>query len=138
MSRSTAGYILQKKASTGELNNIKRPGRPQKTTKVDDLRTLSLVKKPPSYHLHKSTILRRRSAHHRPNLQSRDAFMHVNTKKMHTTGNSQERQGKIRLSQKTLFFGLMKPRLRDGKRRVWRKIAARVKHAGAVSWDGHV
>ncbi len=41
--------------------------------------------------------------------------MHVNTKKMHTTGNSQERQGKIRLSQKTLFFGLMKPRLRDGR-----------------------
>ncbi len=27
VSRSMVGYILKKKASTGELNNIKRPGR---------------------------------------------------------------------------------------------------------------
>ncbi len=26
---STVGYILKKKESPGELNNIKRPGRPQ-------------------------------------------------------------------------------------------------------------
>ncbi len=39
-------YILKKKESTGELNNIKKPGRP--TTKVDDRRILSLVKKTPS------------------------------------------------------------------------------------------
>ncbi len=39
------GYILKKKALVS--NNIKRPGRPRKTTKVDDRRILSLVKKNP-------------------------------------------------------------------------------------------
>ncbi|XP_053087803.1 protein Mpv17 isoform X2 [Pangasianodon hypophthalmus] len=47
VAKSTAGYILKKKESTGELNNIERPGRPWKTTKVNDRRTLSLVKKNP-------------------------------------------------------------------------------------------
>ncbi len=47
VARSVVGYILKKKESTGELNNIKRPGRPRKTTKVDDRRILSLVKKNP-------------------------------------------------------------------------------------------
>uniref|UniRef100_A0A8C6NVL2 Transposase Tc1-like domain-containing protein n=1 Tax=Nothobranchius furzeri TaxID=105023 RepID=A0A8C6NVL2_NOTFU len=39
--------ILKKKERTGELSNTKRPGRPQKTTVVDDQRILSLVKKTP-------------------------------------------------------------------------------------------
>ncbi len=45
VSRSMVGYILKKKASTGELNNIKRPGRPRKTIKGDDCRIFYLVKK---------------------------------------------------------------------------------------------
>ncbi|MCJ8738187.1 hypothetical protein PDJAM_G00032530 [Pangasius djambal] len=47
VTKSTVGYILKKKESTGELNNIERPGSPWKTTKVDDRRILSLVKKDP-------------------------------------------------------------------------------------------
>ncbi len=47
VARSTVGFILQMKESTAELNNIKRPGRPRKTTKVDDRRIISLVKKNP-------------------------------------------------------------------------------------------
>ena len=47
VAKSTVGYILKKKESTGELNNIERLGRQWKTTKVDDRRILSLVKKNP-------------------------------------------------------------------------------------------
>lgn len=45
--KSTIWYIFKKKECTGKLSNIKRPGRPRKTTKVDDRRILSLVKKNP-------------------------------------------------------------------------------------------
>ncbi len=37
----------EKKGRTGELNNIKRPGRPRRTSVVDDQRILSMVKKNP-------------------------------------------------------------------------------------------
>uniref|UniRef100_A0A3B5Q0B9 Transposase n=2 Tax=Xiphophorus maculatus TaxID=8083 RepID=A0A3B5Q0B9_XIPMA len=47
VAKSTVGYILRKKEFTGELGNSKRPGRPRKTTVVDDRRILSLVKKNP-------------------------------------------------------------------------------------------
>ncbi len=46
MAKTTVWNIL-KKERTGELSNTKRPGRPRKTTVVDDLRILSLVKKTP-------------------------------------------------------------------------------------------
>lgn len=36
----TLWYILQNKASIGELNNIKRPEKPRKMTKVNDRRVL--------------------------------------------------------------------------------------------------
>ncbi|CAM4736095.1 unnamed protein product, partial [Leuciscus chuanchicus] len=44
----TKTYLsYKKKECTGELRNIKRPGRPRKTTVVDDRRILSMVKKNP-------------------------------------------------------------------------------------------
>ncbi len=49
--KTTVWNILKKKERTGELSNTKRPGRPRKTTVVDDRRILSLVKKT---HLHNS------------------------------------------------------------------------------------
>ncbi len=53
--------ILKKKERTGELSNTKRPGRPRKTTVVDDRRILSLVKKKhPSQQLARSRTLSRR------------------------------------------------------------------------------
>ncbi len=45
--QTTVWNILKKKECTGELSNTKRPGRPRKTTVVDDRRILSLVKKTP-------------------------------------------------------------------------------------------
>ncbi|XP_011604426.1 male-specific lethal 3 homolog isoform X2 [Takifugu rubripes] len=45
VAKSTIWYILKKKECTGELGNVKRPGRPRKTPKVDDGKILSLVKK---------------------------------------------------------------------------------------------
>ncbi len=47
MAKTTVWNILKKKERTGELSNTKRPGRPRKTTVVDDQRILSLVKKTP-------------------------------------------------------------------------------------------
>ncbi|KAG2467586.1 TCB1 transposase, partial [Polypterus senegalus] len=47
VAKSTVWYILRKKASTGELSNAKRPGRPRKTTVVDDRRIISMVKRNP-------------------------------------------------------------------------------------------
>uniref|UniRef100_A0A3P9K0U6 Transposase Tc1-like domain-containing protein n=1 Tax=Oryzias latipes TaxID=8090 RepID=A0A3P9K0U6_ORYLA len=44
VAKSTVWYILRKKESTGEVSNAKRPGRPQKTTVVDDGRIISMVK----------------------------------------------------------------------------------------------
>ena len=44
VAKSTVWYILKKKERTGELSNTKRPGRPRKTTVVDDRRIISLVK----------------------------------------------------------------------------------------------
>uniref|UniRef100_A0A3P9JP88 Transposase Tc1-like domain-containing protein n=1 Tax=Oryzias latipes TaxID=8090 RepID=A0A3P9JP88_ORYLA len=44
---STVWYIQRKKESSGELSNAKRPGRPRKTTVVDDGRIISMVKRNP-------------------------------------------------------------------------------------------
>ncbi len=62
VAKSTVWYILRKKEHTSELSNIKRPGRPWRTTVVDDWRIFSMVKKNPSQYgisLSKSTIKRR-------------------------------------------------------------------------------
>ena len=47
VAKSTVWNILKKKERTGELSNTKIPGRPRKTTVVDDRIILSLVKKNP-------------------------------------------------------------------------------------------
>uniref|UniRef100_A0A8C7X7Z9 Transposase Tc1-like domain-containing protein n=1 Tax=Oryzias sinensis TaxID=183150 RepID=A0A8C7X7Z9_9TELE len=47
VAKSTVWYILRKKESTGELSNAERPGRPRKTTVVDDGRIISMVKRNP-------------------------------------------------------------------------------------------
>ncbi len=47
VAKTTVWNILKKKERTGELSNTKRPGRPRKTTVMDDWRILSLVKKTP-------------------------------------------------------------------------------------------
>ncbi len=48
VAKSTVWYILKKRQSTGaELRNIKRTGRLQRTTVVDDQKILSMVKTNP-------------------------------------------------------------------------------------------
>ncbi len=113
VARSTAGYILKKKESMGELN-IKRPGRPRKTIKVDDRRILSLVKKNPFI---TSTEIRNtlEEAHHCQNLQSRDAFLNIQRvyNKVQSTGNIQEQESNLKSlpCSGIRLFGLMKARL---------------------------
>lgn len=43
--KSMVWCILNKKENSGELNNFKGPGIPQKTPKMNDHRIISLVKK---------------------------------------------------------------------------------------------
>ncbi len=97
VAKSTVRYILRKKERTGELSNIKRHGHPRRTTVVDDLRILSMVKKNPfttssqvkntlqeaGVSLSKSTIKRR---------------LHESKYRGFTT---RCKQGQIRLCQKT-------------------------------------
>ncbi|XP_036417843.1 uncharacterized protein LOC118801591 isoform X2 [Colossoma macropomum] len=47
LSKSTVGYILKKKASTGDVSNRKRPGRPRKATEEVDQIILSIMTKNP-------------------------------------------------------------------------------------------
>lgn len=44
VAKSTIWYILKKKECTGELGNVKRPGRPRRTPEADKGEMLSLVK----------------------------------------------------------------------------------------------
>lgn len=69
---------FKKKEITGELSNIKRPWKPQKTTRADDCRTLRLVGK------NIITRSQERSGENEktwpsPDPQSRDTFKNVNT-----------------------------------------------------------
>ncbi len=155
LAKSTVWYILRKKESTGELSNIKRPGRPQRTTVVDDRRILSMVKKNPfttsnqekntlqevDVTLSKSTIKRR---------------LHKSKYRGFTT---RCKQGLIRLCQKKhlkkpdhfwksiLWTVEIKIDLyqNDRKKKVWRRLGAAhdpkhkssVKHSGAEWWHEH-
>ncbi|KAK1797293.1 hypothetical protein P4O66_008672 [Electrophorus voltai] len=47
LSKSTVAYIIKKKASTGDVSNKKRCGRPKKTTAEDDQIILSIMTKNP-------------------------------------------------------------------------------------------
>ena len=47
VANTTVWNILKKKELTGKFSSSKRPGRPQKTTKVDDHRILLMVKRNP-------------------------------------------------------------------------------------------
>ncbi len=94
VAKSTVWYIPRKKEHTGELSNIKRSGRPQKITVVDDLRIL-FIRKP--FH----------------NIQPREEHSpggrHVTVYNQEKTSESKYRgfttrcrQGQIRLCQKNI------------------------------------
>ena len=79
VAKSTVWYILKKRERTGELSNTKRPGRPQKTSVVDDRPILSLIKKNPSQQLARSRKLSRRKVYLCPSQQLREDFTRGNT-----------------------------------------------------------
>ncbi|KAG2471120.1 TCB1 transposase, partial [Polypterus senegalus] len=125
VAKSPVWYILRKKASTGELNNAKRPGRPQKTTVVDDRRIISMVKRNPfttanqvnntlqgvGVSISKSTIKRRLHEREARHMTARMEFAKRHLK------DSEMVRNKILWSDKTKIelFGL------NSKRYVWRQ-----------------
>ncbi len=94
--KSTVWYILRKKDRTGELSNIKRPGRPRRTTVVDDQRILSMVKKNPFT----------TSSQEKNTLQEADVSLSKSTikRRLHQSKyrgfSTRCKQGQIRLCQK--------------------------------------
>lgn len=95
--KSTIWYILRKKERTGELSNIKRPGRPLRTTVVDDQRILFMVKKNPFT----------TSSQEKNTLQEADVSLSKSTikRRLHQSKyrgfTTSCKQGQIRLCQKT-------------------------------------
>ncbi len=150
------GTFWEKKKSTGELSNIKRPGCQRKTTVVDDQRTLSMGKKNPFT----------TSSHEKNTLQEVDISLSTSSIKRRLHENKYRGfttrfiQGQIRLCQKTskkkadhfwksiLWTADIKINLyqNDGKKKVWRRLGtahdpkhttSSVKHGGVVWWHEH-
>ncbi len=98
VAKSTVWYILRKKEHTGELSNIKRPGRPRRTTVMDDRRILSMIKKNPFT----------TSSQEKNTLQEADVSLSKSTikRRLHQSKNrgftTSCKQGQIRLCQKHL------------------------------------
>ncbi len=164
VAKTTVWNILKKKERTGELSNTKRPGRPRKTTVVDDRRILSLVKKTPfttvgqikntlqevGVCVSKSTIKRRLhqseyrgfTTRCKPLVSLKNRKARLEFAKRHLKKPSQfwnnilwTDETKINLYQS------------DGKRRVWRRkgtahdpkhTTSSVKHGGGSVMGGHV
>ncbi len=164
VAKTTVWNILKKKERTGELSNTKRPGRPRKTTVVDDRRILSLVKKTPfttvgqikntlqevGVCVSKSTIKRRLhqseyrgfTTRCKPLVSLKNRKARLEFAKRHLKKPSQfwnnilwTDETKINLYQS------------DGKRRVWRRkgtahdpkhTTSSVKHGGGSVMRGHV
>ncbi len=149
-------YILRKTEHTGELSNIKRPGRPRRTTVVDDRRILSMVKKNLSQHPAKRRTLSRRYVCQCQVYNQEKTSMRANTK------GSPQRANKARLDfakkhkknpdqfwKSILWTAEIKINLyqNDGKeKKVWRRLGtahdpkhttSSVKHSGAVWWHEH-
>uniref|UniRef100_A0A8C5QBF4 Transposase n=1 Tax=Leptobrachium leishanense TaxID=445787 RepID=A0A8C5QBF4_9ANUR len=161
VAKTTVWNIFKKKERTSELSNTKRPGRPWKTTVVDDRRILSLVKKTPfttvgqikntlqdvGECVPKSTIKRRLQSEYRgfttrckPLVSLKNRKARLEFAKQHETKPSQ-------FWNKILWTDETKINLyqSDGKRRVWRKkgtahdpkhTTSSVKHGGGsvIAW----
>ncbi len=137
VAKTTVWNILKKKERTGELSNTKRPGRPRKTTVVDDRRILSLVKKTPFTTVGQIKNTLQEVGVCVSSQQSREDFTRVNTEGSPQDVNhwwASKQEGQIRVCQTTskkpsqfwnniLWTDETKINLyqSDGKRRVWRR-----------------
>ncbi len=164
MAKTTVWNILKKKERTGELSNTKRPGRPWKTTVVDDRRILSLVKKTPfttvgqikntlqevGVCVSKSTIKRRLhqseyrgfTTRCKPLVSLKNRKARLEFAKQHLKKPSQFWNNILWTDETNINLYQS-----DGKRRVWRRkgtahdpkhTTSSVKHVVVVSWRGHV
>ena len=135
VAKSTVWNILKKKECTSELSNTKRPGRPRKTTVVDDRRILSLVKKNPfttagqikntlqeaGVCVSKSTIKRR--LEYRGFATRCKPLMSLKNRKTTLIFAKQDLKQPLQFWKNILWANETKINLyhSDGKRRVWRR-----------------
>ena len=164
VAKSTVWNILKKKEPTGELSNTKRPGRPQKTTVVDDQRILSLVKKTPfttvgqikntlqevGVCVSKSTIKRRlHQSEYRGFTTRCKPLVSLKNRKARLEFAKQHLKKPSQFWNNILWTDETKINLyqSDGKRRVWRRkgtahdpkhTTSSVKHGGGSVMRGHV
>lgn len=162
VARSTVWYILRKKECNGELSNIKRPGRPRKTTVVDDRRILSMVKKNPfttssqvkdtlqevGVSLSKSTIKRRlHESKYRGFTTRCKPFISLKNRKARLDFAKKHLKKPDQFWKSILWTDETKINLyqNDGKRKVWRRLGtahdpkhttSSVKHGGGsvMAW----
>ncbi len=118
----------EKKKHTGELRIIERPGRPQRTTVVDDRRILSMIKKNPF-----TTSSQEKNTLQEADVSTIKRRLHQSKYRGFTTIY---KQGQIRLCQKNylkkpdhfwksiLWTAEIKINLyqNDGKKKVWRRL----------------
>ena len=161
MAKSTVWNILKKKERTGELSNTKRPGRPRKTTVVDD-RIISLMKKKPfitvgqikntlqevGVCVSKSTIKRRlRQSEYRGFTTRCKKLVSLKTRKTRLEFAKQHLKKPLQFWNNILWTDETNINLyqNDGKRRVWRRkgtahvpkhTTSSVKHGGGsvMAW----
>ncbi|KAG2464610.1 TCB1 transposase, partial [Polypterus senegalus] len=162
VAKSTVWYILRKKASTDELSNAKRPGRPWNTTVVDDRRIISMVKRNPfttanqvnntlqwvGVSISKSTIKRRLherkyrgcTARCKPLISLKNRKARLDFAKEHLKKPAQFWKNILRTDETKINL-----KQNDGKKKVWRRrgtahypkhTTSSVKHAKAsvMAW----
>ncbi len=128
--KSTVWYILRIKDRTGELRNIKRSGRPRRTTVVDDRRILSMVKKNPF-----TTSNQEKNTLQEADVSTIKRRLHQSKYRGFTTSC---KQGQIRLCQKTSKKA--RPLLENHSLDGWHKINLYQndgKKAWSSSWSKH-